>query len=63
MAKQTAELDLLSDGRWEVGVGAGWNHVEYEALGMEFGTRWARLNEQIEVLRRLWQERSVTFDG
>ena len=65
VAKQAAEVDLLTDGRFRLGVGLGWNRVEYEALGQSFTTRGRRLSEQIEVLRRLWTERTVdaTVDG
>jgi probable F420-dependent oxidoreductase len=63
VAKQAAEVDLLSNGRLRLGIGIGWNAVEYEALGEDFGTRGKRSAEQIEVLRRLWTEQSVTFDG
>jgi probable F420-dependent oxidoreductase len=63
VAKQAAEIDLLSDGRIRLGVGLGWNEVEYEALGEDFSTRGARVTEQVELLRRLWSEPSVTFDG
>jgi probable F420-dependent oxidoreductase len=63
VAKQAAEVDLLSEGRLRLGVGLGWNAVEYEALGKDFTTRGRRSDEQVELLRRLWTERSVTFDG
>lgn len=63
VAKQAAEVDLLSGGRLRLGVGIGWNAVEYEALGQDFGTRGKRSAEQIELLRRLWTEQSVTFSG
>jgi probable F420-dependent oxidoreductase len=63
VAKQAAEIDLLSDGRIRLGVGLGWNEVEYEALGEDFSTRGARVTEQVELLRRLWSEPSVTLDG
>ena len=63
VAKQAAEVDILTGGRSRLGVGLGWNTVEYEALGMAFGTRARRLEEQVALLRRLWTERSVTFDG
>ena len=63
VAKQAAEVDILSGGRLRLGVGVGWNHVEYEALGMEWKTRGARQAEQIEVMRRLWTEDLVTFSG
>ena len=61
VAKQAAEVDILSGGRLRLGVGVGWNHVEYEALGIEWKTRGARQAEQIEVMRRLWTEDLVTF--
>lgn len=63
VAKQAAEVDLLSDGRFRLGVGVGWNAVEYEALGEDFGSRGKKSTEQIGLLRRLWTEQSVTFDG
>jgi probable F420-dependent oxidoreductase len=63
VAKQAAEVDLLSQGRLRVGVGLGWNRVEYEALGKEFGDRGRRMGEQVELLRLLWTEPSVTFKG
>ena len=63
VAKQAAEVDLLTGGRFRLGVGLGWNAVEYEALGKDFTTRGRRSEEQVELLRRLWTEPSVTFDG
>jgi probable F420-dependent oxidoreductase len=60
VAKQAAEVDLLTGGRFRLGVGLGWNPVEYEALGQQFSTRGRRLESQIVLLRRLWTERSVT---
>ncbi len=63
VARQAADVDLLSGGRLRLGVGIGWNHVEYEALGQEFGTRGARQEEQIELLRRLFTEPVVDFSG
>ncbi|TPG36104.1 LLM class F420-dependent oxidoreductase [Mycolicibacterium hodleri] len=63
VAKQAAEVDLLSGGRLRLGVGIGWNAVEYEALGEDFSTRGKRSAEQIDLLRRLWTEQTVTFDG
>src|SRR5262245_41371369 len=63
IAKQAAETDLLSGGRLRLGIGVGWNHVEYEALGEDWKTRGARQAEQVEVLRRLWSEDLVTFKG
>jgi probable F420-dependent oxidoreductase len=62
-AKQAAEVDLLTGGRLRLGVGIGWNRVEYEALGQDFSTRGQRLEEQITLLRRLWTEQTVTFSG
>jgi probable F420-dependent oxidoreductase len=63
LAKQAAEVDILSRGRLRLGIGIGWNRVEYEALGQDFSTRGKRQEEQIELLRRLWTERSVTHEG
>ncbi len=63
VAKQAAEVDLLSRGRLRLGVGLGWNAVEYEALGKSFSDRGKRLGEQVELLRRLWTERAVDFEG
>ncbi|GAA1857497.1 hypothetical protein GCM10009836_42140 [Pseudonocardia ailaonensis] len=63
VAQQTADVDLMSGGRVRLGIGVGWNHVEYQALGQSFGTRGARLDEQIPLLRRLWTEPLVTFHG
>jgi probable F420-dependent oxidoreductase len=63
IAKQAAEADILSGGRLRLGIGVGWNHVEYEALGMDWKTRGARQAEQVEVLRRLWTEDLVSFSG
>ena len=63
VAKQAAGLDQLSGGRLRLGLGVGWNHVEYQALGEDFRTRGRRLDEQIEVLRALWTRDSVAFEG
>jgi probable F420-dependent oxidoreductase len=63
VAKQAAEVDILCGGRLRLGVGLGWNDVEYEALGKTFSDRGRRVEEQVELLRRLWTERSVTFQG
>ena len=63
VAKQAAEVDLLTGGRFRLGVGLGWNAVEYEALGEKFTNRGKRSAEQVEVMRKLWTERSVTFIG
>jgi len=63
VAKQSAELDILTGGRFRLGVGIGWNAVEYEALGKSFTNRGKRIEEQVALLRRLWTERAVTFHG
>jgi probable F420-dependent oxidoreductase len=63
VAKQAAELDLLSGGRLRLGVGTGWNWVEYDSLGVPYAGRGRRLDEQVEVLRRLWREPVVEFRG
>lgn len=63
VAKQAAEVDLLTGGRFRLGIGLGWNPVEYEALGKNFADRGSRLAEQVELMRRLWTERTVTFTG
>jgi probable F420-dependent oxidoreductase len=63
VAKQAAELDLLTGGRVRLGVGVGRNWMEYEALNEDFSTRGARIEEQVDVLRRLWSNELVTFDG
>ena len=60
LAKQAAEVDLLCGGRFRLGLGIGWNKLEYDALGMPFEERAAILEEQVAVLRALWTERSVT---
>lgn len=62
-AKQAATLDVLSDGRLRIGVGIGWNKVEYEALGQDFHTRGRRVEEQITLLRELWTKPLVSFEG
>ena len=61
VAKQAAEVDLLTGGQFRLGVGIGWNPVEYEALGKDFSNRGRRLDEQIELMRRLWTEPAVTL--
>ncbi len=63
VAKQAAEVDLLTEGRFRLGVGLGWNEVEYDALGKDFHNRGARIVEQVELMRKLWSEPSVTFEG
>lgn len=63
VAKQAAAVDVLSGGRMRLGIGIGWNEVEYEALGENFHNRGRRSEEQIEVLRALWTRELVTFQG
>ncbi len=63
VAKQAATLDALSGGRLRLGVGLGWNAIEYEALGQDFHTRGRRLEEQVDLMRRLWTQPLVTFAG
>ena len=63
VAKQAAEVDVLSGGRLRLGIGVGWNDVEYEALGQDFRDRGQRCEEQIEVLRALWTSELVTYEG
>jgi len=62
-AKQAAELGVLSKNRLRLGLGTGWNHVEYESLGADFTTRGRRFDEQVDLLRRLFSEPVVDFDG
>ena len=63
VAKQCAELDLLTGGRLRLGIGVGRNWMEYEALNEDFSNRGARVEEQVEVLRLLWTQELVTFEG
>jgi probable F420-dependent oxidoreductase len=63
VAKQAAAVDVLSGGRLRLGVGVGWNPVEFEALGEDFHTRGRRIEEQIEVMRALWTKELVTVNG
>ena len=63
VAKQASEIDLLSGGRLILGVGNGWNHVEYEALGQDFRTRGRRIEEQVRLLRALWEQPLPAFEG
>lgn len=63
VAKQVATIDLLSGGRIRLAVGVGWNSAEYEGLGVDFADRTALLEEQIEVLRLLWTQPLIDFDG
>ena len=63
VAKQAAEIDILSGGRLRLGVGVGWNFVEYEALNEDFSNRGRRQEEQVEVMRALWREPVVDYTG
>jgi probable F420-dependent oxidoreductase len=63
VAKQAAQLDIVSGGRLRLGIGVGWNPVEYDALGQDWHVRGRRQEEQIALMQRLWTERTVTFDG
>jgi len=63
VAKQAAALDVLSGGRLRLGIGIGWNPVEYEALNENFKNRGRRSEEQVEVMRKLWTQELVTFQG
>jgi probable F420-dependent oxidoreductase len=63
VAKQAAEVDILTNGRFRLGVGLGWNAVEYEALRADFSNRGRRIGEQVEVMRDLWTQRAVTHSG
>lgn len=63
VAKQAAQVDVLSGGRLRLGVGTGWNEIEYEALGEEFKTRGARQEEQVRLMRELWTNDAIQFAG
>jgi probable F420-dependent oxidoreductase len=63
VAKQAAEVSNLSKGRLRLGVGSGWNHAEFEGLGVDFSTRGIRLDEQIQLLRMLWSSPEIDFEG
>ncbi|MEZ5735441.1 MAG: LLM class F420-dependent oxidoreductase [Novosphingobium sp.] len=63
VARQAADVDLLSGNRLRLGAGIGWNYVEYDSLGQDFHTRGKRVGEQVELLRRLWSEPLVSFEG
>ena len=63
VAKQAAALDVLSGGRLRLGIGIGWNPVEYEALGENFHDRGCRSEEQIDVMRKLWTQNPITYEG
>ena len=63
VAKQAAAVDVLSGGRLRLGIGVGWNTVEFEALGENFKNRGKRVEEQLEVMRLLWTKELVTYEG
>jgi probable F420-dependent oxidoreductase len=63
VAKQAAQIDLLCGGRFRLGIGVGWNEAEFNALGADFKNRGKRIVEQVAVMRALWCERLVTFEG
>ena len=63
VAKQAAQLAILSGDRFRLGVGSGWNHIEYESLGTDYRTRGPRLEEQVQLLRRFWSEPVIDFTG
>jgi probable F420-dependent oxidoreductase len=63
VAKQAAEVAMLTNNRFRLGVGIGWNEVEYDALGVPFGQKGARLEEQVVFMKRLWEEDAFSFDG
>ena len=63
VAKQAASLDVLSGGRLRLGVGLGWNQVEYTALNEDFHNRGKRIEEQVSLMRRLWNEPLIDFKG
>ena len=63
VAKQAAEVDVLAGGQFRLGVGVGWNAVEYEALNEDFRNRGRRCEEQIALMRALWTEPVVSFAG
>ena len=63
VAKQAATLDLLSNGRLRLGIGIGWNPVEYEALGEDFSNRGIRSEEQVDVMRALWTNETINYEG
>ena len=63
VAKQAAQLSLLTRDRFRLGVGLGWNFAEFEGMGVNFSSRARRMEEQIELLRLLWTESVVHFEG
>jgi probable F420-dependent oxidoreductase len=63
VAEQIAMIDQLSGGRAGIGVGTGWNKLEYEAYGVPFGERGARMEEALRIMRLLWTEEDVSYQG
>jgi probable F420-dependent oxidoreductase len=63
VAKQAAQVDILCEGRLRLGIGVGWNPVEYEALGEDWKVRGRRQEEQVQLMNQYWTERTVTFEG
>ena len=63
VAKQAAEVAILARDRLRLGVGVGWNTIEFQALGQDFSNRGHRQDEQIDLMRRLWSEDSFSYDG
>jgi len=63
VARQAADVDLLSGGRLRLGIGVGWNHIEFESLGEDFHTRGRKMSEQMVLLRKLWAENPLSFEG
>ncbi len=63
VAKQAAQVDVLTGGKFRLGVGVGWNAVEYEALGMNFKTRGKLIEEQVDLMRRLWEREVISYEG
>jgi probable F420-dependent oxidoreductase len=63
VAKQAAQVDVLTNGKFRLGVGIGWNPVEFEGLGMNFRDRARRFEEQFDLMRRLWTEPVITYQG
>ncbi len=63
VAKQAAQVDIMSGGRLRLGIGTGWNHVEYDVLNEDYATRGKRQVEQVEVLRKLWADQVVDYTG
>jgi probable F420-dependent oxidoreductase len=63
VAKQAAEVDILTGGKFRLGIGVGWNHVEFEGLNEEFASRGRRVEEQIELMRKLWTSPVISFEG